>query len=58
MKQFLKEMKQPDGSFKLHRDGEIDIRGIYCALAVASITNILDEELAANAESWLIRYIF
>lgn len=51
-------MKQPDGSFKLHRDGEIDIRGIYCALAVASITNILDEELAANAESWLIRYIF
>lgn len=54
LKQFLKSMKLPDGSFKLHQDGEIDIRGIYCALAVASITNILDVELAENADSWLI----
>ncbi|VDM97118.1 unnamed protein product [Thelazia callipaeda] len=55
LKNFLLSVKQPDGSFALHIGGEIDIRGSYCALAVASITNILDSELTENADIWIIR---
>lgn len=54
LKNFLMTLKKPDGGFCLHVDGETDIRGSYCALAVASITNILDDELVRDADSWLI----
>uniref|UniRef100_A0A183V4M7 Protein farnesyltransferase subunit beta n=1 Tax=Toxocara canis TaxID=6265 RepID=A0A183V4M7_TOXCA len=51
---FIMSVKEPDGSFRVHVGGEVDIRGSYCALAVASITNILDEQIAANADSFVI----
>uniref|UniRef100_F1L5Y5 Protein farnesyltransferase subunit beta n=1 Tax=Ascaris suum TaxID=6253 RepID=F1L5Y5_ASCSU len=51
---FIMSVKEPDGSFHVHVGGEIDIRGSYCALAVASITNILDEQIAANTDSFVI----
>lgn len=38
---FLISMKQADGSFRVSYGGEADARGIYCALAVASILNII-----------------
>ncbi|TKR87322.1 hypothetical protein L596_011736 [Steinernema carpocapsae] len=41
---FLLKMKKPNGSFALHVDGEADIRGVYCALAIAAITNIIYEK--------------
>jgi len=50
---FLRRMKQPDGSFSMHDDGECDVRGVYTALAVASITNLLDDELRAGAAEWV-----
>lgn len=53
--QFLWSVRQPDGSFCMHRDGEIDIRGVYCALAVASLTNILSEELVRGTFQWIVR---
>ncbi|GIX60881.1 farnesyl-protein transferase beta subunit [Babesia caballi] len=46
LRSFLLEMKQPDGSFTVHRNGECDVRGTYCAVAAASIAGILDEELS------------
>ncbi|KAK2707082.1 hypothetical protein QYM36_014944 [Artemia franciscana] len=52
---FLRKMHQPDGSFTLHEGGEVDIRGVYCALAVAKLTNLLTEDLALNTDLWIIR---
>ncbi|RZC40958.1 protein farnesyltransferase subunit beta [Asbolus verrucosus] len=54
LQQFLWGLRQPDGSFCMHCDGEIDIRGVYCALAVASLTNILTEELCRGTFEWII----
>ncbi|OUC45048.1 prenyltransferase and squalene oxidase repeat-containing domain protein, partial [Trichinella nativa] len=51
---FLTLMKQPDGSFSMHEDGEIDIRGAYCAAAVARITNIYNEKLFDKTAEWMI----
>ncbi|KAK6108752.1 Prenyltransferase and squalene oxidase repeat family protein [Brugia pahangi] len=54
LKVFLHSVKRPDGGFALHIGGEADMRGSYCALAVASITNILDDQLRKDADSWVI----
>lgn len=42
---FLFRMKMPDGSFKMHDGSECDIRGVYCALSVAKLTNVWSPEL-------------
>ena len=33
------------GSFVMHENGEMDMRGIYCCLVIADILGLLDEEL-------------
>ncbi|BGP57025.1 hypothetical protein JCM8202_004538 [Rhodotorula sphaerocarpa] len=45
MHHFLMSLKQPDGSFIMHEGGEVDVRGCYCALTVATLLNILTPEL-------------
>ncbi|KAI8096543.1 terpenoid cyclases/protein prenyltransferase alpha-alpha toroid [Halteromyces radiatus] len=52
---FLLEMKQPDGSFTMHNGGEIDIRGSYCALSVATLTNLLTPDLTENCGDFIAR---
>ncbi|KAI8373007.1 terpenoid cyclases/protein prenyltransferase alpha-alpha toroid [Radiomyces spectabilis] len=52
---FLMRMKQPDGSFTMHDGGEIDIRGTYCALSVAALTNLLTPELTNNCAEFIQR---
>uniref|UniRef100_A0AAR5QH13 Protein farnesyltransferase subunit beta n=1 Tax=Dendroctonus ponderosae TaxID=77166 RepID=A0AAR5QH13_DENPD len=52
--EFLQSLKQPDGSFAMHIGGEIDIRGAYCAIAVASITDIITRELVSNTAEWIV----
>ncbi|KAG0190247.1 hypothetical protein DFQ28_002284 [Apophysomyces sp. BC1034] len=52
---FLLRMKQPDGSFTMHEGGEIDIRGCYCALSVAALTNLLTPELTENCADFICR---
>ncbi|KAI9313084.1 terpenoid cyclases/protein prenyltransferase alpha-alpha toroid [Dichotomocladium elegans] len=52
---FLLSMKQPDGSFTMHTGGEIDIRGSYCALSVAALTNLLTPELMKNCADFIRR---
>jgi len=37
----------------MHEGGEIDIRGVYCALSVARLTNIFLEELFNNTAEWV-----
>jgi protein farnesyltransferase subunit beta len=31
------------GSMQIHENGEMDMRGVYCALVIADILNILDD---------------
>ncbi|XP_050297473.1 protein farnesyltransferase subunit beta [Anthonomus grandis grandis] len=51
---FLQSVRQPDGSFAMHVGGEIDIRGAYCALSVASMTNIITPELVDGTAEWIV----
>ena len=48
-------LKQPDGSFSMHKDGEVDVRGSYCALSVARLCNIVTDELKKNVAEFIIR---
>ncbi|KAI4469004.1 geranylgeranyl transferase type beta subunit [Holotrichia oblita] len=45
LQSFLWSLRSPEGAFCMHRDGEVDIRGTYCALAVATLTNIATNKL-------------
>ncbi len=40
----------------MHVGGEEDVRGAYCALAVATLTNILSQELFDKTAEWVMRY--
>ncbi|CAG8450622.1 795_t:CDS:10 [Ambispora gerdemannii] len=50
---WLLKIKQPDGSFIMSEGGEVDVRGAYCALSVAVLTNILTPELTAGTAEWI-----
>ncbi|XP_067681772.1 protein farnesyltransferase subunit beta-like [Haliotis asinina] len=50
---FLMRMRMPDGSFKMHDGGEVDIRGAYCAASAARLTNIATKELFKDTSSWI-----
>lgn len=56
MYKFLLRAKHEDGGFCLDEGGEKDIRGAYCAIAVATILNIADEKLFDKTAEWLIGY--
>ncbi|ORY42982.1 Farnesyltransferase subunit beta [Leucosporidium creatinivorum] len=53
MYNFLMSVKQPDGSFIMHKGGEVDVRGCYCALTIATLLNILTPQLAANTSTFI-----
>jgi len=46
-------LKQSDGSFRMHEDGEVDVRGSYCALSVAHLVCINTTELTQNMGSFI-----
>ena len=46
-------LKQNDGSFIMHTDGEVDIRASYCVLSVASLLGIVTPELTHNMEHYI-----
>merc|ERR1712151_1198932 len=52
---FLMRMKSPQGGFMMHDQGETDMRGTYCALAVASMLNILTDELIDGVPEYVRR---
>ena len=56
MKDFLMSVKNKDGSFHMHFGGEIDVRGAYCALSVAKMLNLLDDELTENVAEFICRH--
>ncbi|XP_038718635.1 protein farnesyltransferase subunit beta-like isoform X2 [Tripterygium wilfordii] len=51
---FLRRMKDPSGAFRMHDAGEIDVRACYTAVSVASLLNILDDELIQNLGNYIL----
>lgn len=54
IRKWLKSLKQPDGSFVMHQGGESDCRAVYCALVVAKLLDIWDDELVSGCGEWLL----
>ena len=54
MHSFLLRMKQRDGSFSVCTDGECDTRGVYTAIAVASLLSLLSPQLTAGTVDYLV----
>merc|ERR1740121_2817467 len=52
---FLMRMKCPQGGFMMHDQGETDMRGTYCALAVASMLHIITDELIEGVPAYIAR---
>merc|ERR1719491_2914893 len=55
MYQFLMRMKSPSGGFMMHDEGETDMRGTYCAMAVASMLHMLTDELVEGVAAYVSR---
>ncbi|GJQ11737.1 hypothetical protein GpartN1_g3528.t1 [Galdieria partita] len=50
---WLLSLKNSDGSFRVTEQGESDVRGLYCALAVAYICGLLTSELIENCSKYI-----
>ncbi|QRV95735.1 terpenoid cyclase [Ceratobasidium sp. AG-Ba] len=50
---FYMRMKQPDGSFIVNKDAEVDVRGTYCLLVTATLLDILTPELVKGTGEFL-----
>ncbi|KAI0086016.1 terpenoid cyclases/protein prenyltransferase alpha-alpha toroid [Irpex rosettiformis] len=50
---FFMSLKQPDGSFLVSHYGEVDVRGIYCLLAVATMLDLLTPELLEGTPEFI-----
>ncbi|XP_066940758.1 protein farnesyltransferase subunit beta [Macrobrachium rosenbergii] len=55
LQEYLWSMRTPEGAFRMHEGGEIDIRGVYCAVSVARLTNICTSQLFENTPHWIMR---
>lgn len=51
---YLRRMKHTSGGFSMHDGGEVDVRACYTAISVASILNILDEELTQGVGNYIL----
>merc|ERR1719233_1588959 len=52
---WMDRLRCEDGAFTMHVDGELDIRGVYCALSTARLLNIYSPQLFHNTDQWLLR---
>lgn len=44
-------LQEDDGSFRMHHDGEIDVRATYCLVCVAKLLNLLDNDNGKGNDS-------
>jgi len=42
------------GGFCMHVDGEVDVRGAYCAMSVANLTNLITPELTDGVADYVL----
>ncbi|CAL9157862.1 unnamed protein product [Musa hybrid cultivar] len=54
MLKFLLQMKDSSGAFRMHNGGELDVRACYTAISVASILNVLDDELVTDLGNYIL----
>ncbi|CAH8875517.1 unnamed protein product [Trichobilharzia szidati] len=52
---WMRKLRQPNGSFLMHVGGEIDVRGAYCAITVARLTGLLRKypDLFESTAEWV-----
>ncbi|ODN74446.1 hypothetical protein L202_06839 [Cryptococcus amylolentus CBS 6039] len=50
---FFMRCKRPDGGFVVCEGGEVDVRGSYCLLVVATLLDILTPELLYNTDKFI-----
>ena len=55
LRSFLERCRTKEGAFIMHRDGEVDIRGAYCAAVAAHLTNIKTPELFEGTAEWIAK---
>ncbi|XP_015610225.1 protein farnesyltransferase subunit beta isoform X2 [Cephus cinctus] len=55
LRKFLKSLRGHDGAFSMHCDGEVDIRGAYCAIAVAKLTNVYSPDMFNGTADWIVQ---
>lgn len=55
LKDFLQDMHNEDGSFNMHKDGELDVRGAYCAAVVSHLCGIHSDDLFGNTGEWIAK---
>lgn len=53
---WLLTLRGRDGSFHMHHDGEVDVRGVYCAANTARLLALPTEALFAGTAAWVARY--
>lgn len=51
---FFMDMKQSDGTFSVHQNGECDTRSTYCAVSVARLTNMITDELIRGSTEFIL----
>ena len=54
---FLMNLKDSSGGFRMHEGGEADMRGTYCAIAVASLLGVLTKELTHGVADYVLSCI-
>lgn len=54
LQKFLWTVRDVDGSFAVHIGGEHDIRGAYCAVSVAKLTNTYTDTLFDKTAEWIV----
>ena len=52
---WMNNLRQEDGSFVMHIGGEVDIRGVYCALSAAHLSNIYSTQLFEKTAQWVLK---
>lgn len=53
MYKWFLSLKQPDGSFLVSHDAEVDVRGLYCLLVTATLLNLLTSELLEGVPEFI-----
>lgn len=53
MYKWFLSLKQQDGSFLVSHDAEVDVRGLYCLLVVATLLNLLTPELLEGVPEFI-----
>lgn len=53
MYKWFLSLKQPDGSFLVSHDAEVDVRGLYCLLVTATLLDLLTPELLEGVPEFI-----